>query len=61
MKRFRVIVEVVCYSDELDYGVLGRARCSANEVMSMVRMLIDASSYAKPRGARIRVVKVEER
>ena len=57
MPRFRVVVEVAC-RDVIDYGVLGRARCDAKAVANMVRTLLAASMFARPRGVSIRVVKV---
>ena len=60
MPRFRVVVEVTC-RDVLDYGVLGKARCDAEAAASLVKKLMGASMFARPRGVSIRVIRVEGR
>lgn len=59
MPRFRVVVEVTC-RDVLDYGALGKARCDAEAAASLVKKLLSASMFARPRGVSIRVIRVGE-
>jgi len=56
--RYRVVVEVECVEDELSYGALGKARCTAEAALALVKNLVASSEFAKPRGVRVRVVGV---
>jgi len=53
-----VVVEVECVEDELSYGALGKARCTAEAALALVKNLVASSEFAKPRGVRVRVVGV---